>query len=648
VELCYVYLISFLSIFFCILIGKVISPFLIDKSPNQVYFSVFIDALLGITFTITLFSIFNTHFKTINTGFIVLFLALFFTKASKSYFNHKKFILNLSQMPFKGIVLCCFLTFSLNAIIKYTLIINEDLLFYLRISECLSINGKENIYNYFNNSNAVFNGTNPYHYFEFWFSSFIFKFSSGFLLNSIAFKYVCYGVLKALVILGLVSLIEVFKKITLTDCLLVVFMSLLNFEWVTRLCFNGDFPIDQSIWVRPNFITYALFLIPFFVFLLNKNHINATIFALFIPIASIITAPAIFSGISVWILCKILTKKDYLTELAILVIAAVFILIFYKLTGIQEDHLGNGSKNMHDMFAYVLSIWKSVVYYCISIPLRFLAMILLVVILTIVFVKDGNKVLFKYKDLILFSIVFSISGIVIFQLLVFIDNTYQFPYIGYVAGWMTCLFFLIFIIVNGFKQKKWFKLCTLIFFFLSGVWYLHNKIDDQLFSSKNLSEASLKQFDLSVAYIREVKMFFDTQKEVSGGFMLAEKDLEQMYGGSRYSNVYQLGSYFAFFKSNLHLLSLTDPKVLYSNFQNSPFYKKTRSFNDVLPFYRDYKKAGDQKYGTYLKLFIERNHISFLVLSPNVNINVIDSSLFGKRIVDKSTGHQFIIVKHKV
>ena len=653
-EILFFGLLAFVAILLINIAGKIIST-LIDCNSRNNLFSFFLDCLTGIVLMISIYAIISTKGKTINWGFILLFLAYYyssffeklnhgkFTKEGiKSRFllfiqtlSDKKYIIHLSYA-----FIASFLTAFSSILFNHNISIDNDIIFYTKIAENLNKTGLENTFHYYNDNN--FNGTNPYHYFELWLGSLFFPLLEEMFPNIIIFKYLIYSILKTVLILGLLSIIETIKKVTYIDVLFAVFLTFVSFIFLTEIGSNS-WVLYGHFWLRPNLIMYFLFLIPALIYFKSKNYRNAFFFLMCLPVVSIVTAPATIAGI-VSILLSLAffngnNRKPYYKMLLLTLFLMVYLFLFYHLTGVKAEVLKTDDKNLWELILHNLNIWKAIVGTTFSLGLRVIILLALPLLLIFLLLKNGRSILQDNFRLITIAIAITFSGIIVFQLTTSIDNTYQFPYIGYALCYLIN-FYMICILVYSFN--KTYKKALFLTFLIPLASFTF--IDHLNFNFKfdSLKKYNLNRHEVSDSFSGTIETYLFENPSAKGGFILSKNDIAKMTVGQRHSLSYLPGNYISYLSSNTHLTSLTDPDILYLNIDESMrHFTKVKSFNEQLEFYRRFHSS-NLPYPEFLQQYLKSHHYNFIIAGDDIDLSFLS---IDKSIKDTVKEHQFIILQ---
>ena len=277
----------------------------------------------------------------------------------------------------------------------------------------------------------------------------------------------------------------------------------------------------------------------------------------------------------------------------------------------------------------------------VTLPLRSFSIIALPILLFLILsYRSGIAFLRQNAHLFFFVLLFVFCGVFIFQSISFFDNAYQLPFVAYTALHIE----FIWIIYNCFTffPPAVFKKGIAVFF-LAACLYLFFPFSKIHFLNKSLVVSDLLREGHSEKYINQINEIFSGINENEyGGFIYDELDIKNLYEGSRFSLVYQLGSYISYFKPDVRLLPLTPSSIIHDGFKSKIFYDKVLDFDNKLSFYKNYETANE---GEYLKKFVAKNNIKFIVASKNFDIDKIRHLGIRTSFQDKGKGDQIIFLK---
>lgn len=540
---------------------------------------------------------------------------------------------------------------SFYVILKFS--IRNDVSFYTKISECLILQGKENLYHYYNNENLVFNGNVPYHYFEMWFGGLCFAIIKSLgisaLSNYLIYIFFVFNLFRVIAVIGIFALIIKYVKLNYIHFVIVFLLLIID---VSAFCNwgNDSYVPESNFYERPNFIFYYLFLIPIFHSILIDKKDQLVIWSAFFIMTTITALPAVTGAIFLylgyeWFKNKQL-RKSIIKLLSCFVVFIFCYATFYKVLGVSKEASIVEPLSIAQIITKTLSIWKACVFmFCM---LLFKVGIIILLSLVIILKTFSTKENQQFIKIIFYIFFLCFSSIVTFQLIPYLDNMYQFAFVGYCA---TFLMIMIVIAVNFQRLKGTKFYLSLILFILLTIYGLKRNLffDHILIAKPNWHESIqtnfLLQNSFSKEYINEIKKFADYFKTSKGASLIDGKDALDEYLGLRQSLTFQLGNYLLAVSNNLHLPLLSDPAALYPDTdKSSKAYLKAYNFNRLTLFYKEYKSDSSFLYN--LKQYIIDNKIDYLVLSKSYDASTLMNLKINKAIKDKNTGHQFLIIEH--
>lgn len=624
-------------------VGKLFSPLFFNNKKDKVFFNFLNEVLVGLILIIFLYSIIVSGFKTINLIGLILIVSYVILNLKNITWTWN-FSLNKDNLK---VVLSSLFFILVTTLISYLYPykgqIDEDIVQYVNISRELNFSGIENIFTYFNSFKSI--GLMPYHYFEMWFGSILFKLNFFNFSDAVVFRYCSYSILKSICLLGFLAFVELIKKIKIYDIFIVVFLFLFNSLLFTSII-NDSYPLHTSVWLRPNLITYYLFLFPVFILFRYGYRKLSILFLFLIVIASTVTAPSVIpTFFTISILGYFFNKKNksHAFKLSLLILFfSISVLFFYKIFGHSSEEVSKIS-SLADLYTYTLSIWKAIIFYLLTIPLRTIGIIFPSLILLLFYKQDFLHILRKNLVPISFSILLFVFGLLFFQLTTFMDNTYQFVYIGYCSLTIITYLFLYQLILLTFKKPINYKSSIVLFvlFFLN-LWHVSKDFNFNIFH-KNLAELNLSRQGLSQKYIYEIDKYMSEKNSLKGAFAFGI-DTSYNYTNNSHENPHstsQFGSYTYYLKSNLKLFPLSDPaKLFYGLDENSFFYRRYKVLTRLLPFYN---KNNNLNYNERLKYNIDKEKINFIIVDSNFNMDNLRGICIDDIFVDLNKGHQFVI-----
>lgn len=628
--------------------------FKITNDPNS-YMALFNNVLLFTLFIVALTAIISTKGKTV----FVFVLPVLFT-----YFRYfEKFKPNSDEInttnraivfwPIVSLITLITVLLSFFMILKFS--IRNDVSFYTKITENLIPQGIENPFHYYNNDNPLFMGNVPYHYFEMWFGGICFQIAKVLgveaLSNYLIYIFFVFNLFRAVAIIGIFGLITKYVKLSYVHFIVVYFLMIID---ISAYCNwgNDSYVAESNFYERPNFIFYYLFLVPIFYSVLNDRKEETIIWGILFVIATITALPAIAGSIFIyftyyWFKNKA-SRKQILYLIGVFIAFIICYLTFYKIFGPSKEASLVEAMSVKEMIAKTLSIWKA----CVFMFGMLFFKIGIIVLLSVIIIARTFHLIGKVSFLKLhfFTILTCFCGIGIFQLIPYLDNMYQFAFVGYCAV-LLLIMLVISIWLSNLNGSK--HILGLSLFLVVAIYgYKRNLFFDHILVERpnwneNIRTNFLLQNKLSRKYINklsELDDYFEMHKGVS---IIDGKDALGEFLGLRHSMTFQLGNYLMAIGNNVNLPLVSDPSKLYPDpDKSSKDYYKAITFNQKTEFYRSYN--GKITYNQNLSNYLKKNHIDFVMASKYVDPYMyFDSAMIDKVLKDSNKGHQLILLNNE-
>ncbi len=546
----------------------------------------FIGGLLILITIVSVYSIYYTKFVTIYIFVLPLSGFLFFSLLKYRSFKKTKSQLKEYAALITSVLTATVSIYFIQLLFPYPESISNDILFYTKIAENLSLSGNENTFQHFNNQSEYFTGTFPYHYFELWISNMLFKIFPS-VSTAVVLKYITYPLLKTASIWGLWSLLKDRNKQQLYLIPIIALITTLPLNQLTDLGGNS-WSIITDIWIRPNFISYFLFLVPLLYFLIEEKYELLIAWLLFLPLVSTTTAPAVYSSLIVivgfmrW--KNLLTTNQAIKWIILIVISAIGIILFYSFTSANLSSAAAAPQGINSYFLTLQKLWKAILFMSITLSLR-VAFFVAILIGSAYFIwqkKDNRK--HSFFQFALIACLLSFTGIIVFQLVPTVDNTYQFPYVGYAALHLLTIYFLI-TIFNSEKSRS-FKLRVIVPVLIWITVYLFQTTDPFVFKSSSTVNYNLSKKGYSQNAISRLTNFFNEHPNAQGAYYITPESLSTIPPKKRHALTFQPGNEISFLTNYGTLLPVTPDSVLYADFNNEPeVHAKAKSFNRRIPGY---------------------------------------------------------------
>lgn len=591
-----------------------------------------LNSLIGLTSIIFIYSCFTSGFKTINILFIIPLIGTLLVKQLNSIstksinkLNWKRNFLLSIEFAFTFAII-----FILSLFWDYSKSINNDMFLYANIGKNLSENGSENIFHYFNGilDSKYSEGVFPYHYFEFWFLALL-KPLFGKFSAIIILKHFVYNYLKTTIIIGVKAIItELTGKNKFYITPVIVVLTLIPYDDFLNL-FDAGWSYYTSIWTRPNFLAYLLVLIPFTLLIFKQKHKLALLTLLTLPIVSTVTAPPVFIFSGLYLIYLTWSKKVTLKEFAILLLTlltlAISILFFYKTFGIEIKSL---DLNAEILISKYKQTWKAMIFFIVTLPLGLLT------IITPLFLLSRKSKFKKEMNLLLIA-AFSIStfGVLIFQLGNFIDNFYQFPYLGYSFVYLLTIITIGYITFSESIALKRVGFSIIIFGFILFF------IDVNPPKSLNLIEnnISYKESESKLNFTQLLKN--KTLVSGRGLLILDRKTVKAIPPKKRDMISNQYANFLYYINSSIELILYTSPSIYFFDEEKGDSkFNKAHTYNDLMP---QELYEGDL---AILNTVIDKYKVEFLYLTGEENYNSIKLNYPNKRTISLDNSNYIIVL----
>ncbi len=357
-------LILYCVVFLVLVIGRSIVKFCVCPfSQNNSYLRGFVYLLTGTTFLVFIYSISMTHFRTINLGFILLFLVAFF-EVRKHHLIGNRRISELIRFPKKlskenrELIIFLLLMTALLCLWQVVLMSNGngipfmsnewmDNIYFGKLSGYLNKTGEENTFLFGSLFCDTLKGGTPYHYFELWINAFVIK---CFGVNSIySLLLVTRPLLLLILLCGMLAISQFFlateKKITisfLVKCITILLLFFSEINWHSFFRNNNlSFTIEPAagiMWINyQKTVVVLLFVVLFFLCIINKKYGLGIIALLFLPFCfstnSVVLIPGLLLALPLCWLFKIISRNDLLRFTAYTLLVGLFSYFYYQSFG---------------------------------------------------------------------------------------------------------------------------------------------------------------------------------------------------------------------------------------------------------------------------------------------------------------------------
>lgn len=399
-------------------------PFRTLALANGFFTQLFIRMLAGMTVAVFIISVLVTGGRTVHLGLLLPSALLLYElwhmriRTGGTFFG-----LTAQELPFRAyrylphlfcaslflFVWFARLTFDTGSAFGYYLA-DKDKIYYAALADMLSL-GQENRYGIFNKVDAFYHGAAPYHYFELWLTNIYALLTTT---SPAASLYVfTYPFLNLVAVLGILALIERFRPVNTIYFFLAVLLLFTSGLYLNQAkpdaWYTMNFAEAPMEFMGEKFASYYPFLFLAAIFFLSEATNLAVITLLFLPVVSISTAPGVLLSTGLFMLILIFLKRGdravYLRTLLCIGTIGLFLLFFYKWSGILENHYllhppqyytdlqGASFSSFKIFFAELLArVW--------SVPFRFLLLYALLPVLVLLVYRYARR---GYRRLLFFT-----------------------------------------------------------------------------------------------------------------------------------------------------------------------------------------------------------------------------------------------------
>lgn len=345
-----------MTIIVCSVIGHLLYTLFLPQI-SKPYARTFTKLGLGIVALATCYALFYTKGQSVLILFIVLTILLALEKIVRfNTFSFKTLLQNINVKPYILNVMIPSIFFFVwegffmfkTGNFNFTLP-PSDYHHYSEISSALSITGQENIFGIKNTLLDTFYGTTPYHYFELWFNNI--TANSFNIPNIISLMLICFPVFFTLSYIGFCAIFEKYNTVGVKEKLLSILLFgiggvFLQFYSLIPYLGSGQLlcviPIDTYY---RKYIFYYPFVIGFWLLFENKKIVPAFIILLSLIVISAGALPGIISGILLFVITCLFSKRYDKKSLVKLTLYSLLISIawvgFYYITSNKEVSVNN-------------------------------------------------------------------------------------------------------------------------------------------------------------------------------------------------------------------------------------------------------------------------------------------------------------------
>ncbi len=631
------------SLVFLYVVGSIALWITRTKPQIDAFCDTFFRLILGLIVSTTIYASVITCFNTIQLGFIIIAICCIVYKSKAGYICKYPIgeIFYLSKTH-----ILCFSVVLLSAIICFLFVgwgfydspwnrdIHSDYYFYSALGELMVERGTE--------TTTVFNDLvvkmdlvpTPYHYVEIWLAMLI---SLVFKINVSELLYVVvYAILCCIYVIGLISIVRTFCTKILMQFLAVLALAFVpiaffNYEVTTPLQMI-DFSVYSPITNTKTLIVAVFLLFSLLIFFKNKQFFVLSLLCL--PIVNIVFAPAIFLGIGIMLLLRIIWGKEKKIDFINLIVSIIFacgIIAFYFFQSVNTEVLGafsNSDVILDNIMNKKLMIVKSTIKF---ICFLFIFHLPLLILWLACYFSNRQKTLESFKKIAELYIIipsFLIIAFVFSQVVMGIPNHSQFFSIPILV--LPAFYLLNFVCIGESLDTRAIKVGLVVFYIAFAVFDI-TKIN--IFHCYDL-----KYDD---RYIDDISKM-DIKNKI--GVSLINVNSYSPISGIHFGHPFQVCGQIPELNFKTICISVLDSiplanssPIVLPEIYNSTFYKYAED-------YRNNENAvasvGDIQYK-----FIKENKIEYIIAERDVILPDIIETLVDTIFTDGKTGERFMFLK---
>ena len=604
----------------------------------------FYTTTIGFIFQILTYSIFKSHFITVNSLVLVLFLYILFNRLKE---NNYSFKFEIQKFEFKklvyvlipiGIIFTWKYYCLFNENKDFPIVINSDSIYHSNLSIFLQKFGVENL-----NTNHFMlpDGTYPYHYFEAWTIAY---FSEILNLNHwITEELVVYPLFASLTILGIYSIMEKFNFLNIFTSIGAIFV--LNFSGVYTILLNSNLDFLQykdtyafsynaldEFWCLKLVVIYLLITIVMNLFFDNK-HYTGTI----VLIATSFFSITIFLGFSFGILMFLVLSwfirgrityykpKEIRNLIIINVLTVISILLFYYTTESTYNFIIKPSiKQVLIEINDLTKVKIKIMYFII----RLLQLVLIYspsILISFFFIRKFHST----KNLNLLYLLFGLfTSITFSSLIIWVLLDFSFGSKGYffysILPIYNVLSVLSILLTTKYLVNKKIKLLFFSIYLFIGILNCEKTVKTYTENKKNLWDSFSKKF------IYEV---YKDSRYIRSNYGARIEGVNFFNNSITNDNIDYLGYFMSGFYSNSDNFKITTSiSAGYANLNSTEVIAQTKKYIQAMPIYNFYKIHNKNN----LNDFIKKHNISYILVNKNEKLN--NEIKFKKKIFDNKSG----------
>ncbi|TAG07169.1 MAG: hypothetical protein EAZ44_00855 [Cytophagia bacterium] len=619
-----------LTIFFSFLLGFMIQR-IFNKNCENKYFFIFSNILIGIITFSVVFAVIKTNFRTILLGSSILIIPFLLYKKKiihkSSLKDNKKIIFMACELLIVIILTYIIKVIPFFTFKDYIILPNADYIFYAKMCEYVTQFGIENYsLEYIYPQNYL----TPYHYIEIWAAASISYFLSGSYLFNLSI--VTFGIFNVLIYYGFMSIVSTWTKPTVFVKIFIFFLlffSCLDFSFFQYIpLLKNISSLSTTIWSIPKIaIVYVFILLAFYHFV-HKDKNKGVLSLLFLCFFYTPVAPAIVSGIFLWVCIDFFVykenKKIIIDNLFFITISTLFIGIFYFLFIEKNDK----TLSTHSItFQYLKTGFNIIV----GTNIQLFVIYFPILVLIFFYSKVLKKHILKNSFLLVFLSIY-LCGLLSWAVMQTNLNASQLFY-----NISTPIFHILSVIIISYSifvpLTKKIKILTFVFstvFIFMGI--------NQLFVDK-------RNQNFGYSFIQNIKNEFKNINNKIGVCFHQEDIYSSPYTTS---NTSALGCYLSLFKRNTHTVDVTVFSID-KHKKNSFFYATYKKNLENSTFYKYVKLQKEKKIFQSIEQsqidFIKKYKIEYIVISKEAKVSTKIKSLIKEEFKDDKSGEIFLLLK---
>ena len=626
----YLYFIySYIIVYLIYLIGNIIFiTFQYNSKSENIYYTIFLKLIAGLSFCITVFSLYKTNGNSISIGYVLYFFL--FIAWHKFNFKRIKLSIDLNKELVVLVVLfsLCFLFYSINAFFYFNSPINNlpyaDEFIYSSYSAQIGLTSIESY------SAVKFL---PYHYYEFWFAdciSFIFKTN-----HLISFSLIAKTALSCILTIGMIALSKNYKR----SNYIVAFACLATTIGAMLLDYN---PIiqNQSNIAHAKYQIIAIFLVLFFV-LYNRNSKFRFVPLCIIPLLNISTAPTLITTLFCFFIYQKITNSNIkYSHILVPLGLTVFMLIgFYGINNVNS--ISNNPMPLKNFYSFNYLIYDYVRLlknFTMYLPYFFIPFLFCFKSLGIIWYKLNRDFV------VLIIIMIIVSPLMVFLGFPFAGSNSDQFYTSIVNPFLNIYLFILFLFFIQLEKRKILQAILLLFLFIILIYNTFIFINTKINTVVNFNKTR------DVNYILNVSNKINKNNRHLNGFAFANwfcadySDYTFLTPFSTkidYINIYSIiiGSPIEKVKTTNVLSSNREDLYEAIQFANKKKYIEDKfglKINDLSILKSNYQ----------MKKFLNKCKIDFLIFPNSSYLNLIPSEFIDEVYKDKITNDVCVFIKN--